>query len=61
VKRASPTLVLTERHGKGALTVTQRAGDTARPITIKGHLQLTVGQVEQLLAWLAANPATEGV
>jgi len=57
MKRVSPTLVLTERHGKGSLIATQRNGNTARLIEIKGNLALTEGQVVQLVEWLSANPA----
>jgi len=57
MKRVSSTLVLTERHGRGALTLTQRGGNTARLVEIKGNLALTQGQVEQLVEWLSANPA----
>jgi len=57
MKRTTPTLVLTERHGKGNLTLTQRSGNTARLVEIKGNLALTQGQVAQVIEWLSANPA----
>jgi len=57
MKRVSPTLVLTERHGKGSLIATQRNGNTTRPVEIKGNLALTQAQITQLIEWLSANPA----